>query len=367
MFNRWKPISSYQVSGNLKTPSDTLLVAYVNTQTGRTKLDTVPSNAGAFGFDALDKNTTYAVGIIGKPKYGDVQGLMAAMFSPIRLVIIPGEKAVVTGDFRNYEITGSTFYTDLQKAKKELEADQKVVDEKQMELNALKGKNSPIDAINAVEAEIDVLKRKISDTAMEYMKTNPKQYASAVLIECVVNEKRREAFDLLDSCVKEGPMKTYAETLVKMAEAELYQKEAKKKVQVGMVAPEFKLKDLNGKDVSLTDFRGKYVVLDFWGSWCVWCIKGFPDMKKSYEKHKVKIEFISIACRDSDAKWRTAVKENALPWVQLFNDGKDIDVAALYAVNGYPTKCIIDPEGKIVRIFSGESAEFYTYLDDLLK
>lgn len=162
-------------------------------------------------------------------------------------------------------------------------------------------------------------------------------------------------------------MKTYAETLVKMAEAELYQKEAKKKVQVGMVAPEFKLKDLNGKDVSLTDFRGKYVVLDFWGSWCVWCIKGFPDMKKSYEKHKVKIEFISIACRDSDAKWRTAVKENALPWVQLFNDGKDIDVAALYAVNGYPTKCIIDPEGKIVRIFSGESAEFYTYLDDLLK
>ena len=367
LFNRWKPISSYQVSGNLKTPSDTLLVAYVNTQTGRTKLDTVPSNAGAFGFDALDKNTTYAVGIIGKPKYGDVQGLMAAMFSPIRLVIIPGEKAVVTGDFRNYEITGSTFYTDLQKAKKELEADQKVVDEKQMELNALKGKNSPIDAINAVEAEIDVLKRKISDTAMEYMKTNPKQYASAVLIECVVNEKRREAFDLLDSCVKEGPMKTYAETLVKMAEAELYQKEAKKKVQVGMVAPEFKLKDLNGKDVSLTDFRGKYVVLDFWGSWCVWCIKGFPDMKKSYEKHKVKIEFISIACRDSDAKWRTAVKENALPWVQLFNDGKDIDVAALYAVNGYPTKCIIDPEGKIVRIFSGESAEFYTYLDDLLK
>ena len=104
----------------------------------------------------------------------------------------------MTGDFRNYEITGSTFYTDLQKAKKELEADQKVVDEKQMELNALKGKNSPIDAINAVEAEIDVLKRKISDTAMEYMKTNPKQYASAVLIECVVNEKRREAFDLLD-------------------------------------------------------------------------------------------------------------------------------------------------------------------------
>lgn len=56
-----------------------------------------------------------------------------------------------------------------------------------------------------------------------------------------------------------------------------------------------------------------------------------------------------------------------MPWVQLFNDGKDIDVAALYAVNGYPTKCIIDPEGKIVRIFSGESAEFYTYLDDLLK
>ena len=64
-------------------------------------------------------------------------------------------------------------------------------------------------------------------------------------------------------------------------------------------APDFTLSDINGKSLSLSSMRGKVVVLDFWGSWCVWCIRGIPDMKKYYEKYKGKFEIIGMDCGDS--------------------------------------------------------------------
>ena len=55
------------------------------------------------------------------------------------------------------------------------------------------------------------------------------------------------------------------------------------------MAPDFTLNDIDGNPLSLSSLRGKYVVLDFWGSWCVWCIKGMPEMKKYYAKYKDKL------------------------------------------------------------------------------
>ena len=55
---------------------------------------------------------------------------------------------------------------------------------------------------------------------------------------------------------------------------------ASQSIAEGQMAPDFTLKDLQGNDLSLSSLRGKYVVLDFWGSWCGWCIKGIPDMKE---------------------------------------------------------------------------------------
>lgn len=89
-------------------------------------------------------------------------------------------------------------------------------------------------------------------------------------------------------------------------------------------------------------------------------------MKVSYAKHKDKVEFIGIACNDTEIKWKAAIIEYELPQVQLINDEK-VDVSSMYAVSGYPSKCIIDPEGNIVKMESGEDPKFYTFLDDLLK
>jgi peroxiredoxin len=142
------------------------------------------------------------------------------------------------------------------------------------------------------------------------------------------------------------------------------------KVVAGAPAPDFTLADTSGAEVSLADFRGKYVVLDFWGSWCSWCIKGVPRMKEYYARYQSKVEFVGIACRDRDRDWRSAIARYGLHWTQLMNDeAGDIDrnVSVLYAINGYPTKIIIDPQQRIAAVVVGESDEFYQTLDKLLQ
>lgn len=134
----------------------------------------------------------------------------------------------------------------------------------------------------------------------------------------------------------------------------------------GQMAPDFTLKDLQGNDLALSSLRGKYVVLDFWGSWCGWCIKGIPDMKKYYAKYKDRMEILGIDCRDTEEKWKEAVKKHELPWLHVRNEGTP-DVTQLYAIEGYPTKIVIDPEGKIAKVVVGEDPAFYEYLDKLFK
>ena len=74
---------------------------------------------------------------------------------------------------------------------------------------------------------------------------------------------------------------------------------AQGKIKEGAVAPDFSLVGIDGKEVKLSDYKGQYVVLDFWGTWCGWCIKGMPEMKKMYEKYGDKVEIIGIACGET--------------------------------------------------------------------
>ena len=133
------------------------------------------------------------------------------------------------------------------------------------------------------------------------------------------------------------------------------------------LAPEIELPDLQGNPLKLSSLRGKYVVLDFWGSWCVWCIRGIPAMKEAYTKYKDKMEILGIDCRDTEEKWRTAVEKHELPWLHVrCNDEYLPTLGQQYQIEGFPTKVVIDPEGKIVKVVVGEDPEFYTYIDQLL-
>jgi thiol-disulfide isomerase/thioredoxin len=132
------------------------------------------------------------------------------------------------------------------------------------------------------------------------------------------------------------------------------------------LAPDFELPALQGNTLKLSSLRGKYVVLDFWGSWCVWCIRGIPAMKEAYAKYKDKMEILGVDCRDTEEKWKAAVEQHELPWLQVRCDDEAMQkIGQLYNLEGFPTKVVIDPEGKLLKVVVGEDPQFYTFLDEL--
>lgn len=127
------------------------------------------------------------------------------------------------------------------------------------------------------------------------------------------------------------------------------------------------LKDINGNDFSLHSIlgKGKYIVIDFWGSWCAWCIKGFPEMAEYYDKYKDRLEIVGVACYDKEEKWKDAVNRNNIPWLHVFSYDGTTEVR--FGVTAYPYKVVVSPEGKVMKCFKGETDEFYEMLDDVLK
>lgn len=123
-----------------------------------------------------------------------------------------------------------------------------------------------------------------------------------------------------------------------------------KNVQIGKTAPEFSLPDTAGVSVSLSDFRGKYVLLDFWASWCPPCRRENPNVVKAFNEYKDKnFTIIGISLDKDKSKWLKAIADDNLTWTHL-SDLKywDSEIPALYGVRGIPANVLLDPDGVIV-------------------
>jgi peroxiredoxin len=111
-------------------------------------------------------------------------------------------------------------------------------------------------------------------------------------------------------------------------------------------APEFTLKDLSGKTVSLKDYRGKVVLLDFTTTWCPWCKKDIPNLKKLYASMKGKnFELLSIFINESPKKVESFASQYSLPYPVLLDT--DASVAGHYGIRGVPTKIVVKKDGTI--------------------
>ena len=142
--------------------------------------------------------------------------------------------------------------------------------------------------------------------------------------------------------------------------------EAMHKLVPGKPIQGFKAITLNDKDVSTETLKGKYAVLDFWGTWCAACVMDLPKMKQYYDKYKDRIEFVSIACRDEGNQWREAIKKYNLPWTQVLNIEQTEGLEKKYDIVNYPTKILIDPNGNLIKIYIGGVDDFYAKIDELL-
>ena len=310
---------------------------------------------------------------VDKPKQYSIRRKGEYMTSGISFPAVAGEEIVVRGSTDDYTISGSNFYQDyaafnevIKPYSMKMGRMRKDVEALFTELNKDRAKNEArireesekYNAAYAAEME------KMEAAVCDYIKTHPRQEASVSMLGYVPQEDFEETVKGLNYYVANGRMKPVIDAYRKQIENERIRQEAEQSVKEGVMAPDFTLPDINGKSLTLSSLRGKWVVLDFWGSWCGWCIKGIPDMKKYYEKYAGKFEIIGIDCRDTQEKWKAAVKKYELPWLHVYNTDAD-GTPDKYAVQGYPTKIIIDPEGRINKIVIGESPEFYEYLDRL--
>lgn len=123
------------------------------------------------------------------------------------------------------------------------------------------------------------------------------------------------------------------------------------RLSVGVQAPNFSQPDANGKAVSLSNFRGKYVLVDFWASWCAPCRAENPNVLKAFNHYQNKnFTVLAISIDEDKNDWLKAVKEDGLPWQQVSDLQVKNAAAKLYAVTSIPTNFLIDPEGKIIAI-----------------
>ena len=283
---------------------------------------------------------------------------------------LPGEHAVIEGGADAYTLGGSQFYRDYNEASNLIKAPQEAAQAFVNECRAKFNAGVPKEEIDKeYEEKYPALEQAVADAVFSYVKAHPDQDASAVLLADLGSdtEHMKEGAALLTERARGSLAANMYKGILDAVEKEQASQSRQTELESQM-APDFTLMDINGNPLSLSSLRGKWVIIDFWGSWCGWCIKGFPMMKEYYSKYNGKMEILGVDCNDTVEKWKNAVAKHELPWLHVYCDmNKGDNPLELYGVQGFPTKVVVDPEGKIAKIIVGEDPAFYDYLDEVLK
>ena len=355
---------TFQVKANLKNFGDTVLVF----KSRKEKMDTVLVKKDKFTYsttlDAPKELTFLSPGVM--------RGTDRRM---CRIIAVPGEKAELKGDIKSrFDITGSQFYQQYHQLDMMKEATEKKATALSDSLNNLMKNGAKQEDVYKIYSEkMPAILKEQNEKFFAYIAQHANEEASAALVtEFESPEDMEKAKNLLSESVRNGRMKALYEPIFEQVKKQKEMEERSAKLQAaGLEAPDFTLKDIEGNDLTLSSLRGKYVILDFWGSWCGWCIKGMPKMKEYYQKYAGKFEILGVDCNDTEQKWKDAVKKNELPWKHVYNprakteEEQANNVCGKYGITGFPTKIIISPEGKIVKTIVGEDPAFYTLLDEL--
>jgi len=193
-------------------------------------------------------------------------------------------------------------------------------------------------------AQTEVVKEKL---LAEYIKSHPKSYFSIdAIIKLMGPYVKVEKVDQLWKELDKSLTGSYDGQMINAAIM------GSKATEVGSRAPAFAQVDTLGKTVSLSDFKGKYVFVDFWASWCHPCRVENPNVLKAYNAYLSKnftVVGISIDFEKEHKKWINAIREDKMPWTQLLSPA-NIDGGAMksYGIRAIPSNFLIDPNGIIV-------------------
>jgi len=198
--------------------------------------------------------------------------------------------------------------------------------------------------VDSLEKVFELYDRKGKDFVKNYAKQHPASYVSALQVYQNFSYDFNPAeldsiYNGMDTTIQQSYFGKKIKNVSDLA----------KKTAVGNPAPDFVQNDVSGKPVSLASFKGKYVLVDFWASWCGPCRAENPNVVKAYQKYHPKgFEILGVSLDNAKDKWTAAIQKDKLNWTQVSDLlGWKNSVAALYGVQAIPMNFLVDKEGKI--------------------
>jgi peroxiredoxin len=199
--------------------------------------------------------------------------------------------------------------------------------------------------MDSLDKEYDALDAEEKQMTIDYIKANPSSPVSAY--EIYRNFSYNPDPNLLDSLYKALDPSVQRDHFGRQVNDILTKA---KLTAIGQPAPDFTSKDADGKPVSLSSFKGKYVLVDFWASWCGPCRQENPAVVKAYHQYHDKgFDILGVSLDETKADWLEAIKKDGLNWAQVSDlKGWKNDVAVEYGIQGIPMNYLLDKEGRIV-------------------
>lgn len=262
-------------------------------------------------------------------------------------------KSKLSGTYSNDEF--SKFNEETNKLQKKVQKKAMDFQMKNMAKMNEAQKNKDTVAMNSLRKQYELIQKDITDYTFDYPKTHSKSYISVLIVQAMFNNSKfkvkeiETVYNSLDESLKKTkPGKKVKENIDNLKK----QMNAKAKIAVGIVAPDFKAPTPDGKLVSLKESLGKVTLIDFWASWCQPCRQENPNVVALYaELHSKGLNIISVSLDNDATKWKEAIAKDKLTWTNVSNLKQMKDpIAEQYGIQQIPTTFLLDTTGKIVAI-----------------
>lgn len=278
---------------------------------------------------------------------------------------VPGEEVIVSGTTKDYVFDGSPLYKEYNEvvttARPLLENYWKY-DFKQDCQGEIAGKSSE-EAFDLYQSKLYENYQPVTDAVLSFVREHA-DHESSMMVLGYLNyaEDIEKAAGIISEQVLKGRMNPYYE-----ADMKRVTRRGASNPLLHKAAPDFNLKDIDGKYLSLSSLRGNWVLLHFWSSTCGNATSQFPVLTDCHDKYKDHVVFMGLDCEDDEADWKSAVKNYGLNWVNVLSDYAFDDPRSpvnLYDETATPAYFLVAPSGKLAMKMG--SAEEVRYIFKIL-